>query len=103
MPVIIILSFVTAIIIVLCVVILVGKGDHLIAGYNTASEEKQRQYNIKRLRLVVASICFFTILACWVPLLTDNPIVKMYSIPMLTFSILCIGLILINSWCKKKP
>ena len=40
---IIILSIVTAIMVVLCAIILAGKGDHLIAGYNTASEE-EKQY-----------------------------------------------------------
>ena len=35
------------------VVILLGKGDMLISGYNTASPEERAQYNIRRLRLVM--------------------------------------------------
>lgn len=33
---------ITAIFIVMAIFILIGKGDFLIAGYNTASEEKKR-------------------------------------------------------------
>ena len=41
---------------ILGIVILLGKGDALIAGYNTASAEEKTQYNIKRLRLLVGSL-----------------------------------------------
>lgn len=98
---IIILSVVTAIIIVLCAIILSGKGDHLIAGYNTASEKERRQYDIKRLRLVIASMCLLTILVCWIPIMSDSIIIGL-SIPMLCFIIIYAGILLINNWCKKK-
>ena len=39
------------------IVILIGKGDWLIAGYNTASEEERKKVNIVRLRIVMAIIC----------------------------------------------
>lgn len=35
------------------ILILCGKGDSLIAGYNTASEEKKSEYDIARLRKVI--------------------------------------------------
>lgn len=60
----IILIVITAIIIALCAIILSGKGDNLIAGYKTASEKERQQYNIKRLRLVVALMCLMPILVC---------------------------------------
>ena len=40
---------------VLAVIFLMGKGDMLIAGYNTASEEERKTIDIKRLRIVMAS------------------------------------------------
>ena len=49
------------------IVILSGKGDNLIAGYNTASEEERREVNIKRLRIVVAGICFLTPILIGIP------------------------------------
>ena len=40
-------------ILVLCaILILFGRGDWLLSGYNTASEEKRAKYNIVRLRAV---------------------------------------------------
>ena len=36
---------------VLAVIFLMGKGDMLIAGYNTASEEERKTIDIKRLRI----------------------------------------------------
>ena len=46
----IVLIIVAAILAIMGVVILIGKGDNLIAGYNTASEQEKAKYNIKRLR-----------------------------------------------------
>ena len=98
---IIILSVVTVVIIVLCAIILAGKGDHLIAGYNTADEKTRQKYDVKRLRLVVVSMCMLTMVACWIPLFTQN-IVAILCIPVLAFIIVFGGILFVNSWCKKK-
>ena len=42
--------------IILAIVFLTGKGDKLIAGYNTASEEERQQVNIHRLRILMAIV-----------------------------------------------
>lgn len=42
------------------IVILIGKGDWLIAGYNTASDEERKKVNIVRLRIVMAIICWLS-------------------------------------------
>ena len=44
----------TILFIPLTLLILSGRGDNLIAGYNTASKEEREQYHIKRLRWVIA-------------------------------------------------
>lgn len=41
-----------AILLICAILILFGRGDWLLSGYNTASEEKRAQYNIVRLRAV---------------------------------------------------
>lgn len=41
---------------ILGIIILIGKGDALIAGYNTASPEERSKVNIKRLRLLVGGL-----------------------------------------------
>ena len=47
---------VMAVVAIMGIVILIGKGDALIAGYNTASAEEKAKYNIKRIRLLVGSL-----------------------------------------------
>ena len=50
-----IVSIVFAIVfLVFAFIFLMGKGDKLIAGYNTASEEEKKRINIKRLRILMA-------------------------------------------------
>ena len=98
---IIILSILTVIMIALCAIILSGKGDNLIAGYKTATEKERQQYDIKRLRLVVALICLLSILVCWIPCFTENILIGI-CVPILCFILIFAGILVINSWCKKK-
>ena len=59
--------------IVLAVVFLMGKGDNLIAGYNTASEEERAKVDIKRLRIVMAILMVITAIFCAIlPLMENN-------------------------------
>ena len=44
------------------IVILTGKEDMLIAGYNTASEEKRKKINIHRIRLLITAALILTII-----------------------------------------
>ena len=46
----IVVIIIAAILLIMGIIILIGKGDNLIAGYNTASKEEKSLYNIKRLR-----------------------------------------------------
>ena len=55
----IVLLIVAAPLLIMGIVILVGKGDNLIAGYNTASKEEKSQYNIKRLRGLIGGLLVF--------------------------------------------
>ena len=85
---------------VLGMVILSGKGDNLIAGYNTASEEERQQVNIYRLRLLMAVVSVVTAAFCGALGFKDG----MYS-PYLTPAFLVIVfaiLILANTWAKRK-
>lgn len=45
---------------VFSILIFIGKGDFLIAGYNTASKEEKEQYHTKRIRIVLGPI-----FCCW--------------------------------------
>ena len=89
---------------VLGMVILSGKGDNLIAGYNTASEEERKEVNIKRLRIVVAGICILSPVVICIPVFIG----KEGDASLHLFTAFCvilmtiIGLVLANTWCKRK-
>ena len=93
---------ITLMMVALAFVILKGKGDGLIAGYNTASKEKQEKYNIKRLRIVVAAMILFVpamimVAACF----DDITGITLDFLPVLLIGV-AVGIILVFTWCKKK-
>ena len=89
---------------VLGIVILSGKGDNLIAGYNTASDEERRKVNIKRLRIVVAGICILSPVVISLPVFigkegdTSLHLFTAFCVILMTI----IGLVFANTWCKRK-
>ena len=52
----ILIIIVAVILVIMGVLILIGKGDNLIAGYNTASPKEKAQYNIRRLRGLIGGL-----------------------------------------------
>ncbi len=98
----IILIIVAAILAIMGVLILIGKGDNLIAGYNTASKEERAKYNIKRLRgliggllIILAPMIFF--------LKEEDTMTAAWSFCALVLVLCIIVVILANTWAKKKP
>ena len=83
------------------IIIALGYGDRLIAGYNTASEEERKKVNIKRLRGLVAGLLTFCTIIYWIPFIIGK------EFPIFANSILIIisafiTIILANTWAKKK-
>ena len=88
--------------IVLAVIILMGKGDKLIAGYNTASEEERQQINIKRLRILVAITRLASTVLCFcMPLIGENIVAELTATGIFLLILLVI-VILANTWAKTK-
>ena len=90
------------ILVIFGVIILIGKGDFLVAGYNTASKEKKQKVNVKRLRLVIGGFLIIVALTLSLPFLIGNGentrIITIITIVVMT--IVC--LLLANTWCIKK-
>ena len=87
---------------VLAVIFLMGKGDMLIAGYNTASEEERKTIDIKRLRIVMAILMVITAILCAiVPLIGDNKN-SLLAAAGIFVAIIFVGIIIANTWTKKK-
>lgn len=92
--------------IALGVLLLKGKADKFIAGYNTANEEERKQINIKRLRLVVAVCLWATTAVCVLVLPNlpkhEKPGSEVFILLGIIFAIAIVTVILANTWCKKK-
>lgn len=87
---------------ILAYIIMKGKGDMLIAGYNTASEEEKAQVNIKRLRILVALTSVLAgAFCCLIPIIANNNAVVIgATVVLLVFGLLVV--ILANTWARKK-
>ena len=97
----IVLIIVAAILVIMGVLILIGKGDNLIAGYNTASKEEKAQYNVKRLRGLIGGLLI--VLAPMMFLLNgEDTMAATWSFVALVFVLSIVVVILANTWAKKK-
>ena len=97
----IVLIIVAAILVIMGIIILIGKGDNLIAGYNTASEEEKAKYNVKRLRGLIGGLLI--VMAPMMLLLNrEDTMVATWSFVALVFVLCIVVVILANTWAKKK-
>lgn len=90
-----------ATLLVMGIIIIIGKGDNLIAGYNTASKEEKSQYNIKRLRGLIGGM-LVVLAPMMLLLLREESLTATFSFVVLTFILCIVVVILANSWAKKK-
>lgn len=95
----IVLIIVAAILVIMGIIILIGKGDNLIAGYNTASEEEKARYNVKRLRGLIGGLL---IVLAPMMLLLNGTTAATWSFVALVFVLCIVVVILANTWAKKK-
>ena len=92
----------STIFIVLAIILLIGKGDMLIAGYNTASEEERNKVDIKRLRIVMAILMVITAVFCAILPLIGNNKTSQLAAAGIFIAITIVGIIVANNWAKKK-
>ena len=95
------LVIVSLILLILGFIIFIGKGDNLIAGYNTASKEEKSQYNIKRLRGLIGGMLLL-LAPMTFNLLRKETMTATWTFVGLTFVLSIIVVILANTWAKKK-
>ena len=88
--------------IVLAIVFYLGKGDKLIAGYNTASEEERKEVNIHRLRILMSCISVITAAFCVSMPIVGNKIQAQLGAVAVLFVAIIFVVILANTWARKK-
>ena len=82
---------------ILAILFFIGKGDNLISGYNTASEEEKELYNIKRLRLVMGVFCLLMAgLIAFIDAIGVGIFVIIMTLMVVPLLVLC------NTWAMKK-
>ena len=92
---------IAAIIAILGIVILIGKGDNLIAGYNTASEDEKKKYYIKRIRGLIGGLLVAVAILCfW--LMRGQSLSAIMAFAVLSTVLAVIAITLANTWAKKK-
>ena len=87
---------------ILAYIVVKGRGDKFIAGYNTASKEEKAQVNVKRQRILLALLSVLSgTIFCIIPLLADNNgAITGAMVVLLSFGLAFI--VLANTWAKKK-
>lgn len=96
----IVLIIVTALLLVMGILVLIGKGDKLIAGYNTASQKEKEAYDIKRLRGLIGGM---SIVLAPMTLLLGVETAWAAGCYVAITNILCITVVILaNTWAKKK-
>ena len=88
--------------IILAIVFYLGKGDKLIAGYNTASEEERKKVNIQRLRILMSCISVITAAFCVSLPIVGNNIQAQLGAAAVFMAVIIFVVILANTWAKKK-
>ena len=90
-----------AIFLIMGIIVLIGKGDNLIAGYNTASKEERSQYNVKRLRGLIGGL-LIVLAPMMLLLLGDESFAATRAFVGLTLVLTIVVVILANTWAKKR-
>lgn len=101
----IILSIVALILVVMAVLILIGKGDSLIAGYNMASREAQDAYDRRRLRIVIGVLLLLVALslpAFGILLALGFRELVLVAFPATAFVLVAATFTTAHCWAKKK-
>ena len=83
------------------IVVLIGKGDNLIAGYNTASKEERAQYDIKKLRFLVGG-CLILVAPSLFILVSEHTLAGTMALVCIDTVLAFVVVILCNTWAKKK-
>ena len=93
---------ISLLLVMLALVVLFGKGDFLISGYNTASEEEKAKYNMPRLRLLVSSMVIFVSIGISVAAFLEFDEVDMSVFAAVVVALSVVSTFLTRTWVKKK-
>ena len=91
----------TGILFILAIIILMGKGDILIAGYNTMIEKERAKVNVLPLRLITTAVLVISAIFCAILPFINDGIETAFAI-LIFIAVSILYTILANTWGKKK-
>ena len=86
---------------VMGILVLIGKGDNLIAGYNTASKEERERYDIKRLRGLIGGL-MIVLAPLLLLMIGKESMAAIWSFCGIVLVLCLVVVILANTWAKRK-
>ena len=100
-----ILAVISLLIFVVAVVIMLGRGDDFIVGYNIASRKTRDMYHIKRLRIIVGILLI--LIAALLPtiaalLVMGYKEIVMTAFPATAFILIAATFTVSHFWAKKR-
>lgn len=101
----VILGLVSLVLLIMAIIILSGKGDSLIAGYNTASREAQDVYDKRRVRILVGVLLIvigLVLPAFGLLLILGYKDLVLVAFPATAFIIVAATFATAHLWAKKK-
>lgn len=101
----VILGVVSLVLLIMAIIILSGKGDSLIAGYNTASREAQDVYDKRRVRILVGVLLIvigLVLPAFGLLLILGFKDLVLVAFPATAFIIVAATFATAHLWAKKK-
>lgn len=101
----VILGVVSLVLLIMAIIILSGKGDSLIAGYNTASREAQDVYDKRRVRILVGVLLIvigLVLPAFGLLLILGYKDLVLVAFPATAFIIVAATFATAHLWAKKR-
>ena len=101
----IILSVISLLIVVVAVVIMLGRGDDFIVGYNLASKKTRDMYDIRRVRVIVGVLLMLIAMALpaiAAMLIMGYKELVMTTLPAIVFVLIASTFTASHLWAKKK-
>ena len=101
----IILSVISLLIVVVAVVIMLGRGDDFIVGYNIASKKTRDMYDIRRVRVIVGVLLMLIAMALpaiAAMLIMGYKELVMTTLPAIVFVLIASTFTASHLWAKKK-
>lgn len=99
------MGVVSLVLLIMAIIILSGKGDSLIAGYNTASREAQDVYDKRRVRILVGVLLIvigLVLPAFGLLLILGYKDLVLVAFPATAFIIVAATFATAHLWAKKK-